>query len=930
MAVAAAAVPCTQRLDTIWRTLRSWSLQGPPSNPRQTFGTLAAELESVSASWSDHAADNADLRVHQADRERQLSALQEEVANMRTQNISLQSHIDSKEQELKSAAQKHEASAVDLCSKLVVGAMLRNVQFELGTENLSAQLRAQVSNGQVLIQASRQEVVALQGHNAVLLDDLKQLREEHAALCAQLRESVPPVSVMCRVRPIESYPQHKHDAASLKSVLAVDTNEITMEDIGGRSRKFRVDRVIGGAATQGEVFGATAPWVESVVSGGSTCIFAYGATGSGKTHTLQGAVQGGLAHHAIRRLIEGPGGGEVRISIVEVYLDQIRDLLAMPGNSNGPPVLQCSRRDASGRMIIDCVEEVADQFSKADSVLQRGYAARATEATNCNERSSRSHIVIMVQRPGMVTHGTASIGFGGRLVLVDLAGSENVKRSGADSDCKLLAEAMAINKSLSALADVVEATAKRQTFIPYRNSKLTMLLEDAFNHAKVLLLLHVSPLAGDTTNTAHSFQFAGRVRSVDFGAQILRKDQEERLKASVKRSVDENQKLQANVDQLRKELIDSQQSVQDTKQQMSQISEQLRERQRELTSEKEQCSRLEAAARHQEGQREHKLGVHCPQQASESRPTAARVHSPLPPDYGQTSLQRTASAGSLGFPRRNNCRALGTHTRRDITPFTSSGALLSVCATQATLVLSGQGTNDSSATELTGNVAVALPLPASHDSGTDARGALCDVTNYRSAAGGEMVGKEDEKIKTMMSPSRGPPSPARIIGESPSWCRSMPVPSRSSLGRSRSPQKRLSTSMDQMLVSSEPPSPQRRSLSKNGVIIKSVLKATTVDYAARARRRRERSVGVLSPRELCSQNDEVERRVGFSEETPTPFSPPKWYLPYLDYLQAVGEKKGMEREDLAGNSRQIQHSSGLTPRPSTPRRRRQEDPERWR
>merc|ERR1719189_2402194 len=102
--------------------------------------------------------------------------------------------------------------------------------------------------------------------------------------------------------------------------------------------------------------------------------------------------------------------------------------------------------------------------------------------------------------------GSSSVG---QLFLVDLAGSENVQRSGADENGKLLTEAKAINRSLSALADVVEAIAKRQPFVPYRNSRLTMLLEEAFSGAKVLLLVHVSPLPSDAINSGHSLQFGG-------------------------------------------------------------------------------------------------------------------------------------------------------------------------------------------------------------------------------------------------------------------------------------------------------------------------------------------------------------------------------------------------------------------------------------
>merc|ERR1712014_456684 len=106
-----------------------------------------------------------------------------------------------------------------------------------------------------------------------------------------------------------------------------------------------------------------------------------------------------------------------------------------------------------------------------------------------------------------------------------------------------------MGKSLSALADVVEATAKQQSFVPYRNSRLTMLLQEALSASKILLLAHVSPFARDSTHTAQSLQFASRLRATDFSAQRLRQDQEDRAKAAQTRFQQEITQLQTQLEQ---------------------------------------------------------------------------------------------------------------------------------------------------------------------------------------------------------------------------------------------------------------------------------------------------------------------------------------------------------------------------------------------
>jgi len=812
--------PLTDTIGEIVGTLHLWSTEGPPRNPRKAAGDLASELQATAASCQAVAKEAIELRARNAASGREVVGLQSEKAQLLAQTAEMQADKLEQEAIVRAEAERLRAGAVALQTKLVANAVVQKVELRLKAEEALTGVQAKVANHEELLDAARQDATAYEQKDRVQTIELQQLREQHTALCAQVRESVPPVSVMCRMRPLESYA----DGGVHKSALTVDINEITLED-GGRGRKFKVDRVMDGAASQEEVFGAAAPWVESIASGGSSCVFAYGATGSGKTHTLQGsASREGLAHHALRRILEGPHGANVRISMVEVYNDQIRDLLVAPvGSNSGPTVLQCSRRDAQGNMALDCVELVAEQFSQANEILQRGYAVRATDSTLCNEQSSRSHIVVTVHRVPRVTSGVASAASRGRLVLVDLAGSENVHRSGAADNKSLLVEAQAINKSLSALADVVEAIAKRQTFVPYRNAKLTMLLEESFKTAKVLMLLHVSQLSCDVSNTGHSLAFGGRVRSTDFVAQVLRKDQEERLKSACQRSSDENRKLQSQNEQLRTDFADAQKNQQDMKKQLAQITEQLRETQRELKSEKELRSRREAAVRQQESQRgDYKSGsTSCPLLVETKSPRIRRS-TPIP-----SRPQRDAAAASV----------VAASTTTD------HGSVRTSTAPNAQTT----GANKP------GFGSVDSTIPGK----TEARLAFVDITNNcveLSTSKADVVddtATKETPSKVYPSSTVSTPVSKQPQAQSPAYRQTSPA--RSLIRRS--------SSVPAFVSSTNPLT------THNGVHIKSALKQRPADFRAE-----EVSLAAYLPQH---------QKVVFSDEVPLIKSPPKWYLDQL-------------------------------------------------
>jgi kinesin family protein C1 len=198
-------------------------------------------------------------------------------------------------------------------------------------------------------------------------------------------------------------------------------------------------------------------------------------------------------------------------SYVEIYNEQVRDLLkAGSGHSDKHSIVH-----------VDGVTEVSgvnrepvESVDAAAGLVRRAAAARAVEATQMNAVSSRSHTIFMLYITG--EHEASGSRLTGCLNLVDLAGSERVGRSGAEG--ARLKEACAINKSLSCLGDVFQALSNGQKHIPYRNSKLTYLLQPCLGgDGKTLMFVNINPEAPSAEESMCSLKFASQVNAVELG-----------------------------------------------------------------------------------------------------------------------------------------------------------------------------------------------------------------------------------------------------------------------------------------------------------------------------------------------------------------------------------------------------------------------------
>ena len=295
----------------------------------------------------------------------------------------------------------------------------------------------------------------------------------------------------------------------------------------------------------------------SVIDGYNACIFAYGQTGSGKTYTMDGINQRFIqkifnllnekAQQHQRNVTSDDDESSfeytIEVSMLEIYNDEVYDLLDPEFSSYSSSILGGSpRKKGSKKASLDIrqstdystvevpglIKEKVDSVGEVLNALERGNSNRSKASTNLNEHSSRSHMILRVE----VTSGVGEAKSKGNLYLVDLAGSERCKKSEAEG--QTLKEAQHINKSLSALGNVMEALDRKASHVPYRDSKLTYLLSNSLGgNSRTMMIVTVCPHDKSYDETTFALKFATRVRRINLGSaskNVTAKNLEETVK----------------------------------------------------------------------------------------------------------------------------------------------------------------------------------------------------------------------------------------------------------------------------------------------------------------------------------------------------------------------------------------------------------------
>ncbi|CAA6673274.1 unnamed protein product [Spirodela intermedia] len=249
--------------------------------------------------------------------------------------------------------------------------------------------------------------------------------------------------------------------------------------------------------------------IASVKSGGKCTIMMYGPTGSGKSHTMFGCInQPGIVYRALRDILrrkedcDDGGGIFVQVAVLEIYNEEIYDLL--PG-TNGPGPMPGSLREARPRGRRNASFICGNEAEKISREVAKVEKRRIVRSTLCNERSSRSHCLIILDVPSV----------GGRLMLVDMAGSENIEQAG-QSGLEAKLQTGKINQGNIALKRVVESIANGDSHVPFRDSKLTLLLQDSFedDKSKILMILCASPDPREIHKTVSTLEYGAKAKCI--------------------------------------------------------------------------------------------------------------------------------------------------------------------------------------------------------------------------------------------------------------------------------------------------------------------------------------------------------------------------------------------------------------------------------
>jgi hypothetical protein len=287
----------------------------------------------------------------------------------------------------------------------------------------------------------------------------------------------------------------------------------------GKVTEFSFDSVLNTDSTQKSVFADTKRVIQSAIDGYNVCIFAYGQTGAGKSFTMLGEPgQEGIQPRAINEIFrivqrdEDRYSFKIKFYMLELYKGKFIDLLVPPGKQAA--TISAKRNPKGVVEVHGATTQNVESAKQLQDLINIGTANRHVSSTKMNEASSRSHLIcaIMIESENIKTK-VATIG---KLSLVDLAGSERQSKTGATGET--LAEAKSINKSLSALGNVIHALTQAKggnEHVPYRNDPLTQLMADSLGgNAKTLMFVNVSPASSNIQETLSSLNFASRCKKV--------------------------------------------------------------------------------------------------------------------------------------------------------------------------------------------------------------------------------------------------------------------------------------------------------------------------------------------------------------------------------------------------------------------------------
>ena len=506
---------------------------------------MIAEHEAAEARWRESTADlEAKLAQQLKEHEETLQIKDGELVQYAGKISDLEKQLEAgaeeqtrkvdevlKEKEGEMAKSKEAIDALDAEIATLKEQLSDKTQQGAAHTETIAKLQTDISALETRVKAEEEKLTAAHEDFAKERADLEEQVRDCAAERRKLHNTIQElrgnVRVFARVRPFLSGDGATDDEKQQPSVVPKADGVSLKLRLKGDEKKeydFSFDEVFKPNISQEAVFAEVSEFVQSALDGYNVCLFSYGQTGSGKTHTMQGAGLGderGIIPRAIERVgaykaeLEAQGWEyEMRVSFLEIYNETIRDLLR--DEEIGEKKHEIKVNPDGSRLVTDLTIrplEPTDAEAVKD-VMETAAKYRTTSATNMNDVSSRSHSVFTLHLTAV--HKESNQKLKGMLNLCDLAGSERLKRSGVSGD--QAKEAMSINKSLSALATVFVSIGSKAGHVPYRNSKLTWLLQPSLSgDGKTLMLCNLSPTEMSSQESLSSLRFASQVNQVELG-----------------------------------------------------------------------------------------------------------------------------------------------------------------------------------------------------------------------------------------------------------------------------------------------------------------------------------------------------------------------------------------------------------------------------
>ena len=369
------------------------------------------------------------------------------------------------------------------------------------------------------------------GNNNNKTENFATLNQETSQYIEEMRKGQYNILVTVRCRPLNSKEKEINSKEIMKIIdrkviVLQDPNNSNTNNTRSREQTMAFDFAFDKNETQEQIFNSTTKFlIDGVVNGYNATVFAYGATGAGKTYTMLGNDDNpGIMPLTIKELfskIQSLTEREytVKLWYLEIYNENIKDLM-----TNSDECLDLREDPNKGVVVSGITELTATSSEHILNILKKGNKNRTTEATNANETSSRSHAILQI----LVSYKDKNCGINyeikyGKLSLIDLAGSERASAT-LNRGIRLI-EGANINRSLLTLGNCINALCEAnekgtKPYIPYRDSKLTRLLKDSLGgNSRTVMIANVSPFAGTFDDTYNTLKYANRAKNIKTNVQ---------------------------------------------------------------------------------------------------------------------------------------------------------------------------------------------------------------------------------------------------------------------------------------------------------------------------------------------------------------------------------------------------------------------------